>query len=74
MEPDIDSFLLVFSRFDYSQRTEAIRRLNEYINGGQEVRERIVEESRRRNVERRNYIKRMDVGPTSVGLCECCGR
>lgn len=69
MEPDIDSFLLLYARFDYPQRTEAIRRLNEYIEGGQAVRDRIVRES-----ERRNSIKKMDVGPTSGASCVCCGR
>jgi hypothetical protein len=69
MEPDIDSFLLLYARFDYSQRAEAIRRLNEYIEGGQAVRDRIVKES-----ERRNSVKKMDVGPTSVASCVCCGR
>lgn len=69
MEPDIDSFLLLYHRFTYAQRTEAINRLNEYIQGVQPVRDRIIKES-----ERRNSVRKMDVGPTSVASCVCCGR
>lgn len=52
MEPDVDSFLLLFNRFSYSQRTEAIRRLNEYIEGGQLTKDRIIKESGQRNTAR----------------------
>lgn len=69
MEPDIDSFILLFHRFSYSQKNEAIRRLNEYIEGGEAAKGRIIKES-----EQRNSIKKMDVGPTSVASCVCCGR
>lgn len=69
MEPDVDSLILLFHRSTYAQRTEAITRLNQYIEGGYVEKDRIIKES-----ERRNSIKKMNVGPTSIATCVCCGR
>ncbi len=69
MEPDVDSLILIFDRLSDSQKREAIRRLNEYLDGSPITKSRIVRESGQRNV-----VKRMDVGPTSSGTCVCCGR
>ncbi len=68
MEPDSDSFILIFDGLSESEKREALRKLREYLDGGPIIRQRIVKESgQHRNVQK------MDVGPTS-GVCACCGR
>lgn len=69
MQPDVDSLILIFDRLSNDQRSEAIRRLNQYIEGGQTTKDRIVRESGQRNA-----VKKMDVGPTGTATCVCCGR
>jgi len=68
MNPDVDSFILVFDSFSRDQKIEAVNRLNEYINGSQGVKQQIVKESVR------NRVHKVDVGPTSSVSCVCCGR
>jgi hypothetical protein len=69
MEPDVDSFILIFDHFSDHQKGEAVRRLNEYLQGGQITKNRIVKES-----GQRNSVKKMDVGPTGIAGCVCCGK
>jgi hypothetical protein len=69
MEPDSDSFILIFDRLSDDQKREALRKLREYLDGGPITKQRIVRESG----QQRNRIQRMDVGPTT-GVCACCGR
>lgn len=64
MQPDIDSLILIFNRLSEHQKNEAVQRLNEYIQGNQITKDRIVKESGQRNA-----VKKMDVGPTSVAVC-----
>ena len=68
MEPDSDSFILVFDELSEHEKREALRKLHEYLDGGPITRQRIVKES----VQQRN-VQKMDVGPTG-GVCACCGR
>ncbi|KDN74810.1 hypothetical protein ABZ568_37275 [Streptomyces olindensis] len=51
------------------QRDEFVRLANEYTNGGQFTRDRIVRES----IRDFGGITKVDLGPTSQG-CPCCGR
>ena len=68
MEPDSDSFILIFDELSESQKSEALRKLREYLEGDPITRERIVKES-----EQHRNVHKMDVGPTTR-VCTCCGR
>jgi hypothetical protein len=56
---------LIFDRLSNDQKNEAIRRLNEYIEGGQTTKNRVVKESGQRNA-----VKKMD----GTATCVCCDR
>lgn len=68
MEPDSDSFMVVFDGLSEPEKREALRKLREYLEGGSIAKQRIVKESS----QHRN-LQKMDVGPTT-GVCACCGR
>jgi hypothetical protein len=68
METDIDRLILLFDSFSVNEQAEAIRRLNEYIQGNAPIKQRIVRES-----NQRNNVRKMNVGPTG-SICPCCGK
>jgi hypothetical protein len=69
MEPDADSLVMLFARLDYSQRAEAIDKINQYIAAGEYEKQRIVRES-----SQRNAVKKMDLGPAGSSPCPLCGK
>jgi hypothetical protein len=66
--PTSAGLIRVFDTLTPSQRSEAIRILNEYIEGDSSVRDRLVNESRR------HYIAKVDLGPLTGNVCPYCGR
>jgi hypothetical protein len=69
MELDADSLIVLFASLNYSQRLEAIDKINQYIASGEYEKQRIVRES-----SQRNAVKKMDLGPAGSSPCPLCGK
>lgn len=67
MDPDVARVLRGYASLTTAQQDEFVRLVNDYINGPNAVRDRVIKEALNKSV-------RMDVGPTGIGNCPCCGR
>jgi hypothetical protein len=66
MDQDVAWVVRGYLNLDTAQRAEFVTKVNEYINGNQATKDRIVKESR-------SPVIKMDMGPLG-GICKCCGR
>jgi hypothetical protein len=67
MDSKVAAVLQGFTALTPTQRAEFVTRVNEYINGDPDTKDRLTKESRR------DWITKVDLGPTSRA-CPCCGR
>jgi hypothetical protein len=67
MEPTAAGLIRIFASLTPTQRSAAVRALNEFLEGTPQQRERLINESQR------HYIAKVDLGPLS-NVCPYCGR
>lgn len=70
MESEIDGVLRVFHSLTDTQRAEAVRKLDEYLRGSQETRERLLREAQWHEWQE---VRKIDVGPIRR-VCPYCGK
>jgi hypothetical protein len=68
MDAKVAGLIRVFDGMTPGEQREAIRRLNEYIDGGSTTKQRILNES-----DWERVAKRVDLGPVGR-VCPYCGR